>query len=79
MGKFGNELVLDIKEMTGYDVEKLMEIGLLKVSEARKWVVKEKYYSIAKETGRSYADIKYDLSELYGMSVSSIEKMIYRK
>lgn len=78
MGSFKKMLADDIMEICGIDVLPLMDMGILPLHEARKWVVKTKYYELAKE-GRTYSDIKYDLSELYGMSVSSIEKMIYRK
>ncbi len=77
MGAFKDQLAKDILEISGIDPLPLMNLGLLPLDEARKWVVKQKYYTLAK-TGRTYTDIKYDLSEIYGLSVSSIEKLIYR-
>jgi hypothetical protein len=78
MGVFKDQLAKDIEAITGVNPKPLMDLGIMSLDEARKWVVKQKYYLLAK-TGRTYADIKYDLSLEYGMSVSSIEKMIYRK
>ena len=71
-------ILVEIQQLTGVDAEKLFEIGLIPPNHARNWIVKEKYYQLAR-TGRTYTDIKYELSLDYGMSVSSIEKMIYRK
>ena len=73
------ELVLnEIKEMAGIDASKLLDMGLISADHARKWVVLKKYFQLAK-TGRTYADIKNELSVVFGLSVSSIEKMVYRK
>lgn len=68
----------EIKALSGIETKKLMEIGLLPAKYAKKWLVKQQYFVLAK-TGRTYTDIKYELSEKYGVSVSTIEKMIYRK
>jgi len=67
----------ELHAAVGIEAEKLLEIGLVKPHEAKKWLVKHYYYQWAK-SGRTYADIKYELSLRYGISVSSIEKIIYR-
>ncbi len=73
------DLVLnEIQQLTGVNVGQLFDIGLIPAYHARKWLVKQKYYRLAK-TGRTYTDIKLELSVEYGVSVSMIEKMIYRK
>jgi hypothetical protein len=73
------DLILgEIQQLTGIDAEKLFEIGLIPANHARNWIVKQKYFKLAK-TGRTYIDIKYELSLDYGVSVSTIEKMVYRK
>lgn len=77
MSKFTKDLAREIRQLAGIDPTRLMEIGLIDPQHARKWVVKQQYYALAK-TGRTYTDIKYELSEQYGLSVSSIEKLIYR-
>jgi hypothetical protein len=73
------ELILsEVNEIAGIDVGQLFDIGLISTNHARNWVVKQKYFQLAK-TGRTYTDIKNELSDEYGVSISSIEKMVYRK
>ena len=73
------DLILgEIKEIAGIDASYLFDIGLIPADHARNWVVKHKYFQLAK-TGRTYLDIKNELSIYYGISVSTIEKMIYKK
>lgn len=64
--------------MAGIDLHKLMENGLVSRKQATKWIVKKKYYEMAK-TGRKYIDIKNELSDKYEISVRTIEKLIYNK
>ncbi len=71
-------IIEEIEQIAGIDARQLFEKGLLTLKQARKWIVKQKYYQLAR-TGRTYTDIKYELSIDYGISVSSIEKMVYRK
>lgn len=71
-------IIGEIKELAGIDTSKLFDIGLIPADHARNWVVKQKYFQLAK-TGRTYTDIKNELSDEYGVSVSTIEKMVYRK
>jgi len=73
------ELILsEVNEIAGVDTGKLFDIGLIPTNHARKWVVRKKYFELAK-TGRTYTDIKLELSVEYGVSVSMIEKLVYRK
>lgn len=73
------ELVLSgIKEMAGIDAGVLLDIGLIPANHARKWVVLQRYHRLAK-SGRTYTDIKLELSVEFGVSVSTIEKLVYRK
>ena len=78
-------VIIDLREHFGIEVENLVKRGLLPVSAAKKWLVRELYFTYAKEGntiekgGRTYTNIKNELSDCYGVSVSSIEKMIYRK
>jgi len=79
------KVVVDLRERCGIEVEHLVKRGLLPVSAAKKWLVRELYFAYAREGntiekgGRTYTDIKNELSINYGLSVSSIEKMVYRK
>ena len=73
------ELILsEVNEYAGIDAGKLFDIGLIPPDHARKWVVMQKYFQLAK-SGRTYTDIKLELSVDYGVSVSAIEKMVYKK
>ena len=78
-------VIIDLREHFGIEVENLVKRGLLPVSAAKKWLVRELYFTYAKDGhsiekgGRTYTNIKNELSDCYGVSVSSIEKMIYRK
>ena len=71
-------ILVEIQQLTGIDAEKLFEIGLIPPNHARNWIVEKKYYQLAK-SGRTYTDIKNELSVEYGVSVSTIEKLVYRK
>jgi len=79
------KVIIDLREHFGIDVENLVKRGLLPVSAAKKWLVRELYFTYAKKGntiekgGRTYTNIKNELSDCYGVSVSSIEKIIYRK
>lgn len=68
----------EIKALAGVEIGPVIDIGLLHPVHAKKWLVRKRYFELAK-TGRTYTDIKFELSEKYQISVSSIEKMIYRK
>ncbi len=78
MGLIKTNIVEDIRKEFGLDVSEVVEKGILNQREARKWLVKQLYYKWAKGN-RTYTDIKYELSDLYDVSVSSIEKWVYKK
>ncbi len=84
MNPEAEKVINDLRDHFGIDVENLIRKGLLPVSAAKKWLVKQLYFTYAKEGnthekgGRTYTDIKYQLSIDYDISVSSIEKLIYR-
>ena len=71
-------IISDIKELAGIDAAQLIDNGLLTFTHAKKWVVKRMYYEMSKP-GRTYTDIKLELSVKYDISVSAIEKLVYRK
>jgi hypothetical protein len=73
------ELAGEIREKTGLEAEKMAEIGLLNERVAKKWLVKHHYHALKEQNGRTLTDIKLDLSVKYDVSVSSIEKMVYRE
>jgi phosphotransacetylase len=78
MGVYKRRIVEDYKKEFGIDVESMIELGILDLEDARKWLVKRLYYRMAREE-RTYTDIKNELSDRYEISVSAIEKWIYRK
>lgn len=78
MGNFVDKIAEEIQELTGFDAQKLMDLELLHPLDARKWLVKKKYYAMS-DGKKTYTKIKDELSKKYGMSVSTIEKMVYRK
>lgn len=71
-------LVNKIIQVFGIDVSEAASIGLLGEKEMKKVLILKRYEEMAKE-GLKYKDIKTILSKEYGVSVSSIEKMVYRK
>ena len=78
IGNFKMKIIEDLKKEFGIDVTDVIEMGILHPDDAKKWLVKQLYFKWAKED-RTYTEIKEELSETYGISVSSIEKMVYRK
>ncbi|MCX6280187.1 MAG: hypothetical protein NT004_19155 [Bacteroidetes bacterium] len=78
------KVINGLRDHFGIEVEALVKNGLLPLSSAKKWLVKQLYYSYARQGntidqgGRTYTDIKNELSAEYGISISSIEKIIYR-
>jgi len=84
MGSDTLKVVNDLREKYGIDVEHLIRLGLLPPNAAKKWLVKALYFDWARDGntiekgGRTYTDIKMELSIEYGISISSIEKLIYR-
>ena len=78
--RYSDMIIRDFKKEFGVDIGDVIRRGILHVTDAKKWLVKELYFKWAKaDRNRTYADIKYELSIMYDISVSCIEKMIYRK
>jgi len=77
MVKLKQRLITETIAHIGMNPEPFIEQGILPLKQLRNWIVVQEYYKRAK-TGRTYTDIKLDLSEEYGISISTIEKLIYR-
>jgi hypothetical protein len=60
------------------DVVPCVEIGLVNEQQMKRILVKHEYEELARE-GIKYKEIKARLSKKYDVSVSWIEKLIYRK
>lgn len=78
--KYSERIIQAFAEEYGIDVREVIEKGILHPTDARNWLVKALYFKMAKaDPERTYIDIKYELSVVYDLSVSMIEKLIYRK
>ena len=77
MTQEAQKIVDDIRIQFGIDVEDVVKNEILPTMVAKKWLVKARYFKEAK-SGRTYTDIKLDLSVEYDISVSAIEKLVYR-
>lgn len=70
-------LVGDVLDKYDVDVLEAVEVGLVGEKELKRLLIKYDYENLAK-SGLKYKDIKKQLSEKYGVSVSSIEKLVYK-
>lgn len=71
-------LVGDVLDKFNVDVLESVEVGLIGEKELKRLLIKYDYEKLAK-SGIKYKEIKKQLSEKYGVSVSSIEKLVYKK
>ena len=69
-------LVGDVLDRFGVDVHEAVKVGLIGEKEIKRVLILHDYDRMAKE-GLKYKDIKANLNERYGWSVSSIEKLVY--
>ena len=72
-----NLLVGDVLDKYDIDVTDSVQIGLVNEKDLKRVLIKHDYEKLAKD-GLKYKDIKKQLSEQYNVSVSSIEKLVYR-
>lgn len=77
MTQEARKIVDDIRIHFGIDVEEVVKLNLLPAGVAKRWLVRALYFKWAK-SGRTYTDIKLDLSVEYDISISAIEKLVYR-
>ncbi len=71
-------LVGDVLDRFGVDVLDAVKVGLIGERELKRVLIGYDYERMAME-GLKYKDIKAYLSDRYGWSVSSIEKLVYGK
>lgn len=76
--KTPDQILSEVSELSGTDVFIPYNLGLIPIDVAIKWIVQKKYWRMAK-SGMTYSAIKVELSEEYSLSVSSIEKLVYKK
>ncbi len=72
-------IIKDIFSLYGIDISYFVAMGLLHIDDAKKWLVKMEYFRLYRDEGYSYRQAKEILRDRYGMSVSSIEKMVYNQ
>jgi len=70
-------LATDFMDKYQIDIKEIIDVGLIGEKEIIKALVKKEYEEMAKQ-GSKYKDIKAKLSKKYEISVSSIEKLMYR-
>ncbi len=71
-------LASEIFELMSMDVKQAVVTGLVGEREMKRQLVRYHYREMAKQD-MTYKEIKGILSERYGLSVSAIEKLVYRK
>jgi len=71
-------LAVEFMEKYKLDIKEIIDVGLIGEKEIIKALVRKEYDEMAKQ-GKKYKDIKEELSKKYGISISSIEKLMYRK
>jgi len=70
-------LAVEFMEKYQLDIKEIIDVGLIGEKEIIKALVRKEYEEMAKQ-GMKYKDIKNVLSKKYEISVSSIEKLMYR-
>ncbi len=79
------KVVVAFRERLGIEAEYLIVRGILPLRTAKKFLVKEIYLDEARKCqcrqkgGKNFTEIKYELADAYGVSISVIDKMIYKK
>ena len=71
-------IIKDVFKHIGVDISYLVAEGLLHINDARNWLVRREYFSLDEQGEMTLTKIKQILSKKYGMSISCIEKLIYR-
>ena len=70
-------LINDVMDKFDVDILGAVEAGFVGEKEIKRALIKYYYETMAKD-GLKYKDIKNELSMRYGVSVSSIEKLVYK-
>ncbi|MFZ4402304.1 MAG: hypothetical protein ACOYO1_19900 [Bacteroidales bacterium] len=59
-------------------LNELLDLGITNLTDLQKWLVRELYYEAKEKGDKSCVAIKNELCSEYAVSVSMIEKLIYR-
>ena len=60
------------------DISYFVALGLLHIDDAKNWLIINEYMRLYNGGEYSYKQVKTNLSDRYSVSISSIEKIIYR-
>ena len=71
-------IIKDIIHHYGIDITYFVALGLLHIDDAKHWLISKEYRRLYNGGGYSYKKVKLYLSDRYGVSISTIEKIIYR-
>jgi hypothetical protein len=71
-------LIGEVLDKLGVDILELVEMGFIGEKEIKRVLIVTEYERMARN-GIKYKDIKRILGKQYGWSVSSIEKLVYKK
>ena len=71
-------IIKDIWNNYGIDISYYVSIGLLHIADAKNWLIINEYPRLYNNGELSHKEVKERLSKRYGISISSIEKMVYR-
>jgi hypothetical protein len=71
-------IIKDILHHYGFDITYFVALGLLHIDDAKHWLINKEYRRLYNGGEYSYKEVKTYLSARYGVSISIIEKMIYR-
>lgn len=71
-------IIKDIIHHYGLDITYFVALGLLHIDDAKIWLISKEYRRLYNGGEYSYKQVKAYLSARYGVSISIIEKIIYR-
>ena len=72
-------IIKDILQHYNVDVSYFVALGLLHIVDARNWLICHEYRRLHNHGEHTYIKVKLYLCERYDVSLSTIEKMIYRE
>ena len=71
-------IIKDILDLYSIDTSYLIAVGLLHIDDAKNWLIRKEYIRLYNNGEFTYKEVKRYLRERYGVSISCIEKMVYR-
>ena len=79
MDEYCESLIMEAERISKKSgLKELLQLGILNINILKKWLVKELYYEAMKKGDKTCISVKYELSDEYNLSISQIEKLVYR-